>query len=149
MQVNLHMSTIVYCWEYSESNLRPLAGLGHRKASYFLVSDSNPFPWNPCMYIHCICIHCIYIHCIYIHCIYIHIIYLLLYIIPPSQRQLVSPPFAAQAPFRPWSGSAFAARTARTSWCAPRTSLSHRWFTLLIMGIYDDLWGFIGIYRDL
>ena len=32
------------CWEYSESNLRPLAGLGHRKASYFLVSASNPFP---------------------------------------------------------------------------------------------------------
>ena len=34
------------CCDYSESNLRPVAGLGHtsRKASYFLVSDSNPFP---------------------------------------------------------------------------------------------------------
>ena len=59
------------CWEYSESNLRPVAGLGHRKASYFLVSDSNPFPWNPCMYIHCMYIHCIYIHTLYIY-IYTH-----------------------------------------------------------------------------
>ena len=145
------------CWEYSESNLRPLAGLGHRKASYFLVSASNPFPWNPCMYIHCICIYCIYIHCIYIHCIYVYtsyIYYIYHSTIPASARKFrhlfvsVSPPFAGPGAISPMVGECFRCKDCEDfMMCA--SSASHLGFTLLIMGIYDDLWGFIGIYRDL
>ena len=147
MQVNLHMSTIVYCWEYSESNLRPLAGLGHRKASYFLVSDSNPFPWNPCMYIHCICIHCIYIHCIYIHCIYIytHHISITVYhsTIPASARFTA---LRGPGAISPMVGECFRCKDCEDfMMCASDLAES----SVIYPPNNGDLWWFMGIYRDL